>query len=95
MAGDGVSSESGMDEFVHLGATGAPTTQRDCTSAILRLLNDIADDAERSDVFESVILSVVMNQENPVACLIGTFGTVSQAIPRAMQDRAEFMAKKN
>jgi hypothetical protein len=82
-----------MDEFVHIGD--APATQRDCTSAILRLLNSIEDSAERSDVFESVILSVAMNQENPIACLIWTFETVCQAIPRAMHDRAEFAAKKN
>lgn len=84
-----------MDELVHLGSLDVPSAQRDCTSEMLRVLNSIEDDAERTDAFTSLILSVVMNQDDPVGCLIETTDTVFQAIPRAAADRAAFMARKN
>lgn len=84
-----------MDEFIHLGPPEVSSTQRDRTSDMLRALNAIEDDAERTDAFTSLILSVVMNQDDPVASLLSVTEMVFQAIPRAIEDRRAFMARKN
>lgn len=84
-----------MDEFIHLGPPDVPSTQRDRTSDMLRALNAIEDGGERRDAFTSLILSVVMNHDDPVELLIEITETVFQAIPRATEERRAFMARKN
>jgi hypothetical protein len=85
-----------MDEFVHLGTDGGASSARmECTAGIVRLLNNVEDDTERFGAFVAVILSVVMNQPDPFRHMVALMDSVYQAIPRAMEDRAAWLASRS